>query len=81
MTLLSCDCSLPHALYLHHHFQAYSRLDWSQQSIAAFLFFLKKILFVFGAFPFSSPAPPAGEDGASDEGAAAGAAETRAAEG
>lgn len=77
MTLLSCDCSLPHALYLHH-FQAYSRLE-SQQSIAAFLF--KKILFVFGAFPFSSPAPPAGEDGASDEGAAAGAAETRAAEG
>lgn len=51
MTLLSCDCSLPHALYLHHHFQAYSRLDWSQQSIAAFLFFLKKSFLCLVRFP------------------------------
>lgn len=36
---------------------------------------------MFAVFPSSSSAPPAGQDGASTEGTAAGKAETRAAEG
>lgn len=52
----------------------------SLYSLSALMSVVCKLIFV-GVFPSSPPASPAGQDGASTEGADAGEAETRAAQG